>query len=73
MNKSIEEPLGPMKECSSPFPTGVAGSDSEAWTAESILSMSRVGELGADIRSVVRSRTASSCLRSAGEAVELAE
>lgn len=47
------------------FPTGVAGSDKDACTAESILSMSKVGELGADILSVVvRSRTASSCLRS---------
>lgn len=47
------------------FPTGVAGRDKEACTAESILSMSKVGELGADILSVVLSRTASSCLRSA--------
>lgn len=47
------------------FPTGVAGSDKDACTAESILSMSKVGELGADILSVVvRSRTANSCLRS---------
>lgn len=47
------------------FPTGVAGRDKDACTAESILSMSKVGELGADIRSVVlRSRTANSCLRS---------
>lgn len=50
-----------------PFPIGVAGRDKEACTAESILSMSKVGELGADILSVVRSRTASSCLRSAGD------
>lgn len=47
------------------LPTGVAGSDKDACTAESILSMSKVGELGADILSVVvRSRTANSCLRS---------
>lgn len=65
-DKRVEEPLGPMKECSSPRPTGVAGSDRDAWTAESILSRSRVGELGADILSVVLSRTASSCLRSVG-------
>lgn len=51
------------------FPTGVAGRDKEACTAESILSMSKVGELGADILSVVRSRTASSCLRSAEDRV----
>lgn len=51
-----------------PFATGVAGRDKEACTAESILSMSKVGELGSDILSVVvRSRTASSCLRSAGD------
>lgn len=56
-----------MKVCSMPFPTGVAGRDKEAWTAESILSISKVGELGADILSVVRSRTANSCLRSAGD------
>lgn len=48
-------------------PTGVAGRDKEAGISGSILSMSKVGELGADMRSVVRSRTASSCLRSAGE------
>jgi len=35
--------------------------------------MSKVGELGADILSVVRSRTASSCLRSAEERVKLIE
>lgn len=60
-------PFGLMKGCSMLFPTGVAGSDKDACTAESILSMSKVGELGADILSVVRSRTASSCLRSAEE------
>lgn len=60
-----------MKGCSMLFPTGVAGRDKEACTAESILSMSKVGELGADIRSVVRSRTASSCLRSAEDSVRL--
>lgn len=49
------------------FPTGVAGRDKDACTAESVLSMSKVGELGADILSVVLSRTASSCLRSAGD------
>lgn len=51
------------------FPTGVAGRDREACTAVSILSMSSVGELGADMRvlSVVLSRTANSCLRSAGK------
>lgn len=51
---------------SQPFPTGVAGSDSEAWTAESIFSQSRVGELGADflVTSCCLSRTASSCLKS---------
>lgn len=54
-----------------PFPTGVAGRDKEACTAESILSMSKVGELGADILSVVRSRTANSCLRSAEDRVRL--
>lgn len=50
------------------FPTGVAGREREACTAVSILSMSSVGELGADMRvvSVVLSRTANSCLRSAG-------
>lgn len=53
-----------MNGCSMLFPTGVAGRDKEACTAESILSMSEVGELGADILSVVRSRTASSCRRS---------
>lgn len=53
------------------FPTGVAGRDKEACTAESILSMSKVGELGADILSVVRSRTAISCLRSAEQRVKL--
>lgn len=54
-----------LKGSSMPFPTGVAGRDKDACTAESILSMSKVGELGADILSVVlRSRTANSCLRS---------
>ena len=57
-----------MKGCSMFLPTGVAGRESDACTAVSILSMSSVGELGADIRvgSTVLSRTASSCLRSAG-------
>lgn len=57
--------MGLLKGCSTLLPTGVAGSDKDACTAESILSMSKVGELGADILSVVvRSRTANSCLRS---------
>lgn len=46
------------------WPTGVAGSESDAGAAES---GSEVGELGADILSVVLSRTASSCRRSAKE------
>lgn len=64
-----------MNECSTLFPIGVAGRDREAWTAESIfsLSRSRVGELGADILSVVLSRTASSCLRSVGNRVKLSK
>lgn len=56
-----------MNACSILFPTGVAGRDKEAWTAESVLSISDVGELGTDILSVLRSRTASSCRRSAGD------
>jgi hypothetical protein len=61
------KPFGEGKLFSVPFPTGVAGKESEAWTAESIFSQSRVGELGADLRvtSCCRSRTASSCLKSA--------
>lgn len=61
---SEHKPLEVIKECSTLFPTGVAGRDKEACTAESVLLSSKVGELGADILSVVRSRTASSCLRS---------
>lgn len=59
-------PFGEGKLFSQTFPTGVAGRESEAWTAESIFSQSRVGELGADflVTSCCLSRTASSCLRS---------
>lgn len=59
-----------MNGCSIPFPTGVTGRDREAWTAESILSMSRVGELGADILSAVLSLTTISCLRSGGGQID---
>lgn len=61
-------PFGEGKLFSDPFPTGVAGKESEAWTAESIFSQSRVGELGADFRvtSCCLSLTASSCRRSEG-------
>lgn len=61
------QPLEAMKGWSMVlFPTGVAGRDRDACTAESVLSMSRVGELGADIltTSVVLSRTANSCRKS---------
>lgn len=59
-------PFGEGKLFSDPFPTGVAGKESEAWTAESIFSQSRVGELGADflVTSCCLSLTASSCRRS---------
>lgn len=59
-------PFGEGKLFSDPFPTGVAGKERDAWTAESIFSQSRVGELGADLRvtSCCLSRTASSCRRS---------
>lgn len=66
----VHQPFEEIKGCSMFFPTGVAGRDKEACTAESILSMSKVGELGADILSVVRSRTASSCLRSVAKEAE---
>lgn len=58
--------FGEGKLFSDPFPTGVAGKERDAWTAESIFSQSRVGELGADFRvtSCCLSRTASSCRKS---------
>lgn len=61
-------PFGEGKLFSDPFPTGVAGKERDAWTAESIFSQSRVGELGADFRvtSCCLSRTASSCRKSEG-------
>lgn len=60
------KPFGEGKLFSVPLPTGVAGKESDAWTAESIFSQSRVGELGADflVTSCCLSRTASSCLKS---------
>lgn len=59
-------PVWLAKALSSPLLSGVAGRDREAWTAESIFTLSCVGELGADIllTSDCLSRTASSCLRS---------
>lgn len=67
INDKDHQPLETMKGWSMFFPTGVAGRDREACTAESVLSMSRVGELGADIlaTSEVLSRTANSCRKSA--------
>lgn len=66
LNDKDHQPLETMKGWSMFFPTGVAGRDREACTAESVLSMSRVGELGADIlaTSEVLSRTANSCRKS---------
>lgn len=66
LNDKEHQPLEAMKGWSMVlFPTGVAGRDRDACTAESVLSMSRVGELGADIlTSEVLSRTANSCRKS---------
>ncbi len=58
-------PVWQVKALSRFLSSGVAGRDREAWTAESVLSLSGVGELGADIRVTSGlSRTTSSCRKS---------
>lgn len=65
----LQLPVGLAKALSRPLLSGVAGREREACTAVSILTLSCVGELGADIlvTSACLSRTASSCRRSAGK------